>query len=305
MKGRIAIITDVPGWHGARLREAFAARGYQSRYLSLRDCRMALEEGSPGLLIPGFVNRLPDGVFIRGVPGGTLEQIVFHMDVLHGMEALGVPVYNDARAVERSVDKLLTSFLLRQAGLPVPPTYVCESEAEARAILVREIAWGREMVIKPLFGSQGMGLRRLRHPADLPPAEAYQGLYYLQRYLGPDRCGWHDWRVLVVGGRAVAAMKRHGRDWISNVAQGGRCEAAAAEGELAELAERAVSVLDMDYGGVDLMTDGDGRLVVIEVNSVPAWQGLQSVCSGDIARCLVDDFLDRHVAPPSLGMVGR
>ena len=112
VKGRIAVITDDPGWHGKRLREAFAARSHEAVFLSLTECHLDLDEGAIPIRLPGFEDALPEGVFVRGVPGGTLEQVTFYLDILHGLKALGIPVYNDARAIERTVDKAMTSFVL-------------------------------------------------------------------------------------------------------------------------------------------------------------------------------------------------
>lgn len=300
MKRRIVIFTDDPGWHGRRLTAAFRARGCETAYVSLTDCR--LESGTPyGIVIPGFEQAPPDGVFVRGVPGGTLEQVVLRLDVLHGLRELGVPVYNDGRAIERSVDKGMTTFLLERAGLPTPPTWVTESEQAARAVLMRECGAGREVVIKPLFGSQGKGLRRLKSVAELPAAEEYDGVWYLQRYVDNGEGNWHDYRVFVIGGDAVAAMVRRGAHWINNVAQGGRCEAQAPTGELAELAVAAARALDMDYAGVDIIRHG-GRAFVVEVNGIPAWRGLQSVTALDVAQGLVDDMLGRRLPRPAMGV---
>ncbi|BBP05175.1 lysine biosynthesis protein LysX [Sulfuriferula plumbiphila] len=298
MNGRIAIFTDDPGWHGKRLKQAFAARGYEAVYLSLMDCRVDLEEGIGGVVLPGFEDRLPDGVFVRGVPGGTLEQVILRLDFLHVLPAIGVPVYNSARAIEKSVDKAMTSLLLKQADVSTPLTWVLESETQARALLMREVARGHELVLKPLFGSQGTGLRRLAHPGDLPPVEDYQGLYYLQRYVGAEAGAGEDYRVLVIGGTSRAAMTRRGTGWINNVAQGAACLPAPEDSMLFRLAEAATHALDMDYAGVDMIRDREGHLTVLEVNSIPAWLGLQSVVEADIAGMLVDDFLDRHVIKP-------
>lgn len=295
MNGRIAIFTDDPGWHGKRLKRAFSAMGYEAVFLSLADCRVDLESGINGLVLPGFEDRLPDGAFVRGVSGGTLEQVVLRLDFLHLLPAAGVPVYNPARAVEKSVDKAMTSLLLHQAGIPTPPTWVCESEPQARTVLMREVARGFELVLKPLFGSQGAGLRRLAQPSDLPPPEAYRNVYYLQRYIGPEASGWEDYRVMVIGGVGRAAMTRRGSGWINNVAQGATCLDAPADPELFRLAEAATAALEMDYAGVDLMRDRQGRLAVIEVNSIPAWRGLQGTTRADIAALLAEDFIQRHV----------
>lgn len=299
---RVVIFTDEPGWHGARLEEAFAQRGIEPSFVSLRDCHFDFADAGDRVRISGFGAGLPDGVFVRGVPGGTLEQVILRLDVLHALRVLGVPVYNDGRAIERTVDKAMTSFVLANAGIPAPATWVTESAHEARAIVTRESAAGHELVIKPLFGSRGTGLRRIASVAELPPVEDYGGVYYLQRYIGQRAAPWHDWRVFVINGAAVAAMVRRGRTWISNVAQGAHCESVdlSAEHELGALALSACRALDISYAGVDLIRDREGRLEVVEVNGIPAWKGLQSVSAVNIAQRLVDDFLERLLPRPVL-----
>ncbi len=289
---RIAIATDSIGWQGEQLRSAFERRGVDVAFVSLRDG--CFDTSVPhGLRIPGFEDALPGGVFVRQVPGGTLEQVVLRLDFLHALKEAGVCVYNDGRAVERTVDKAMTSWLLHRAGVPAAPTWVAESAAQARSVVERETGAGYELVVKPLFGSQGKGLMRVRRAEELPAPERFSGVYYLQRFLPPDPQGFRDWRVLVVNGKALAAMERQGTDWISNVAQGAKCMAAPPEGALAELAEAACAAVKVGYGGVDLMRDPRGALQVIEVNGIPAWQGLQSVCEFNIAQRLVADFLSR------------
>src|SRR5581483_4819628 len=182
---RVAIFTDDPGWHGARLRDEFAARGVESKFVSLKQCRFDFGMPGHGIVVPGFDDRPPDGAFVRGVPGGTLEQVVLRLDVLHALDDVGVPVYNDGRAIERTVDKAMTSFRLAHAGIATPDTWVAESRQEALAIVARQTAGGGELVLKPLFGSQGEGLRRVAHPGEIPAPEEYDGVYYLQRYVEP------------------------------------------------------------------------------------------------------------------------
>lgn len=301
----VVILTDDPGWHGARLREAFLLRGIEPGFASLRDCRFDLARSGRSVALPGFEDRLPDGVFVRGVPGGTLEQVVLRLDVLHALKLLGVPVYNDGRAIERTVDKAMTSFVLANAGIPTPATWVTESRGEAAAVVHAEVAAGRELVLKPLFGSQGVGLKRISASGDLPPGVEYDGVYYLQRYIESGNDGWHDWRVFVIDGVAVAAMKRHGKSWITNVSQGGTCAPVelSRHDDFCLLAQKACAALQMDYAGVDLIRDRDGLLHVIEVNGIPAWKGLQSVTRDSIARMLVNDFVDRHLRRRALHSV--
>jgi tetrahydromethanopterin:alpha-L-glutamate ligase len=292
---RVAIVTEEAGWHGAELRRVLQARHVEPRFLSLRSCRFDLAGTGPSVVLPGFEDGLPDGVLVRDVPGGTLEEVVLRLDVLHALRDLGVRVYNDARAIERTVDKALTSFLLHRARLPSPPTCVTEAVEWARAFVAAETGSGHEVVAKPLFGSLGVGLRRLRAGMELPEAADCGGVWYLQRYVetGAGDHGWRDLRVLVVGGVAVAAMVRHGASWVSSVAQGARCEPIAADPELASLAIAAAGAVGADYAGIDLVRDRAGCLQVLEVNGIPAWRGLQGTTHVDLADRVAADFLAR------------
>lgn len=289
---RIAVLVDRPDWHARRLVRAFGRRGARARCVSLRDCAFD-SAARHGVTLPGFKRSLPDGCFVRCVPGGSFEQVTHRLGILHALEALGVVLRNDARAVERCVDKSTTTFRLAGAGLPTPRTWTCETEAEAREIARREATADRPLVLKPLFGSQGKGLRLVSVPDDLPPAEEVEGLYYLQRFVGEPAAGWHDWRVLVAGGRPIAAMARHGTQWITNRHQGARCEAVALAEPLTGLAVAAADAVGAGYAGVDIIRDRRGGLQVLEVNSMPAWSGLQQVTSIDVTQALADSFLEQ------------
>jgi RimK family alpha-L-glutamate ligase len=306
----VAILADETGWHTTRLRRALARRGLVGRCVDLADCRIDTARARHGLVIPGFGGDLPVAAIVRGIAGGSFEQVTRRLGILHALRECGVPVYNDARAIERSVDKSMTSLLLSQAGVPTPATWAVESTVDARRILMRETAAGRSLVLKPLFGSQGKGVQRVGAVdgafVPLPDLDAYGGVAYLQRFVPQAAVPGFDLRVLVIGGRAVSAMKRVGTDWIRNVARGARCMPTALAPELAAIAEAASAALELDYAGVDLMYDGgtpNGALVV-EVNGVAAWRGLQSVSTCDIAQCLVDDLIDRRMASASLAISG-
>lgn len=296
----VAIMTDEVGWHTRQVQAALRARGAVGRCVDLADCRIDTTAAWHGLVIPGFGRELPDAVLVRGIAGGTFEQVTKRLGVLHALRELGIAVYNDARAIERSVDKSMTSLLLHAARVPTPATWATESQAHAQRIAIREGAAGHALVLKPLFGSQGKGLRLVGQVQGvhhrLPDiAREYGALAYLQRYIPAQQSPGFDWRVLVVGGRAVTAMRRVSEHWIHNVAQGARCEPAELDIEIAQLAEAAAKALGMDYAGVDLMPSRRGAQV-IEVNGAAAWQGLQRVTPFNIARAIVDDLIDRRMA---------
>ena len=293
MQPQIAIVTDDPGWHGRELTTALEHHGLGAHYLSLTECQFAFDESGMMVRMPGFEHRLPLGVFVRGVPGGTLEQVIFRLDILHALVALGIVVYNEPRAIERTVDKAMTTLLLKQSGIPTPNTWVFESSEKAEAICASEFAKGHALVYKPIFGSQGEGVRLITRDTGLVTDERFTGLYYLQSFVDRATSDWYDIRVFVIDGKARAAMCRRGKSWITNRAQGAKCEPLALDPGLAQLAEDAVRAIGIDYAGVDLIPDANGQLQVLEVNGIPAWWGLQSVTDMNIAGCLIDHFLRR------------
>jgi tetrahydromethanopterin:alpha-L-glutamate ligase len=294
---KIPVFTDDPGWHGECLKKAFYERGIEAVFISLKSVVFSVESGKVRIEIPSF-DKLPKYAFVRGVPGGTLQQVIARLNILHILKDSGVKVFNDGRAIERTVDKSMTSYLMAKHHIPTPDTWMCESRQEAQLLCERLIYPQSGLVIKPLFGSQGKGVQRINsvHELPVPMMPHVDGVYYLQRYIDSGENDWHDYRVFVVNHQAIAAMRRHGQTWVNNIALGGRGELVNPEGSLKDLAEAASRALDMDYCGVDLMKGLDGRWWVIEVNSIPAWQGLQKVTDFSIAQHLVNALLD-HKTP--------
>lgn len=286
---KIPILTDDPGWHGKQLKQAFAQRGVEAVFVSLVACSLHITK-QLSIYIPGL-NEQPPGVFVRGVAGGTLQQVITRLNILHVLHDHGVVVYNHGRAIERTVDKAMTSALLHRHQVPTPTTWVCESRAQA--LQVRALS-DDILVLKPLFGSQGVGVRRLMPETPLPvPMEMYvDGVYYLQKFIETIGAP-HDFRLFVVGNKVVAAMKRKGNDWVNNVAAGGQCMGIEPEPAMIQLALNAAAAVQIDYCGVDIIQSKTGEYYVLEVNSIPAWKGLQAQTEVNVAQLLVDDFLSK------------
>lgn len=286
---RIAIFVDGADWHTRRLTAAFAHRGATAVPVSLGACGF----GPEGPLIPGFDGGLPAACLVRTISAGSFEQVTLRLGVLHALAHGGVPVANNPTAIERCVDKSATAYRLAAAGVPTPRTWTVADPVQASALLAALHAEGRAAVLKPLFGSQGKGLRRLDPGMTLPAPDDVAGVYHLQEYVGAADGGWFDWRVFVVDGRPLAAMVRQGDHWITNVKQGARCHPASPAGVLGDLAVAAAAAVGADYAGVDVIRAPDGRFLVLEVNSMPAWRGLQAVTPVDVAQALADLVLAR------------
>src|SRR5947209_3595082 len=242
---RIALLAGGDGWHVRDLRRAAAALGHEAAAVDFRRISAAVGGGQDSLA--GF-----DAVLVRTMPPGSLEQVVFRMDALHRLQARGALVLNPPLALEACVDKYLAAARLEAAGLPVPATVVCQ---HADAALEAFAALGGDVVVKPLFGSEGRGMVRVADP-DLAwrtfrTLERLQCLLYLQRFIDPP--GW-DLRVFVLGGRVLTAMRRHARGgWRTNVAQGGKGELVDATPEQRRLALAAAAALGAPVAGVDLL----------------------------------------------------
>jgi tetrahydromethanopterin:alpha-L-glutamate ligase len=292
----IVLFGDGRDWHGKSLLKAFKRRGIHPLVAPLTCCGFSTMTAT-GLAIPGLGNHCPEGAFVRFIPGGSFEEVTLYLGVLHALRALGVTVWNDARAIERCVDKSTTTFFLQKAGLPTPATFASVSLSEAEEIARSFIGQGRKLVQKPLFGAQGKGLRLIASPEDLAPPEEVNGVYYLQEFVPGIEDRYQDWRLFVCAGQVIAAMIRHGASWITNIKQGARARAAIASQELIDLAVRAAACVGADYAGVDIIQAPDGQFLVLEVNSMPAWNGLQRVSRLRISDHVVDAFLDAALPP--------
>jgi tetrahydromethanopterin:alpha-L-glutamate ligase len=290
MVPRVTLAADNGEWHRARLLAAFHARGVKPVLFSLADVAIDTGGGEP-LRLPGFEDSLPDGVLLRTLSGGTFEATTLRLSVLHALEQAGVVVWNAPKAIERCVDKGMTSLLLARAGLPTPETAVVSTREAAGEVVARHAAEGRPTVLKPLFGSQGKGLRLLARPEDLPEPDEVARVYYLQRYRPRPDGIWRDFRVFVCAGRAVTGMIREGDGWITNLHQGGRPSPWAVPPRAASLAVAAAEVVGVAFTGVDLIESEDGGFEILELNSMPSWSGLQGVTDQDIAAAIVDGFL--------------
>ncbi len=276
---RIALLSAGSGWHVRDLQRAAHDLGHRAEAVDFRRVHAGVGAGADPL--GGF-----DAVLVRTMPPGSLEQVVFRMDVLHRLQARGVRVLNPPAAVETCVDKYLASARLEAAGLRVPPTVVCQ---HADAALEAFAALGGDVVVKPLFGSEGRGMVRVADPElawrTFRALERMQAILYLQQFI--PHPGW-DLRLFVLGGRVLAAMRRRGNgDWRTNVAQGGSAEPIRAGSAEEELALRAAAAVGAPAAGVDLLPGPGGAWYVLEVNAVPGWRALAPVAGVDVAAALV------------------
>jgi len=281
---KVAVIGQ-DGWHTRDLQAALARRGVAAPCLRVTRLEARLGAG-PKVAVEGEALDGYDAVFLRALPGGSLEQIVYRMDALRRLENLGVRVLNPARSIEHGVDKYYTASLLEDAGVPTPRTIVTERFDEALAALDE---LGGDVIVKPLFGSEGRGMVRVSDP-DLAyrvfrALELSRYVFCVQEFISP---GGRDIRAFVVGDHVIGGMVRQGRGWKSNMSQGGTATPLVPESQAAEMALAAVRAVGADYGGVDLLPKEGGGYSVLEVNTIPGWRGLREATGIDVAQLVVD-----------------
>ena len=281
---RVGVLGATGSWHARGLGAALAARGHDMVAISATRLRSEVSRsGEVHVLGPDDV-RLDalDLLLVRGLPRGSLEQVIFRMDVLHTLAAQGVRCVNSPRAIERTIDKSWAGAVLALSGVPTPPTIVCERYDDAMQAFEQ---LGGDVVVKPLFGAMGNGIARLedRDVAHrvFRALELERAVYYVQRTVAP--AGRRNLRVLVVGGEVAGAMERVTDSWRANVSRGARPRAVALAPAEHSLALAAAAALETEVAGVDLLVAPDGEALVLEVNGIPGWQALQSVCSEDLA----------------------
>ena len=289
---RLVALVSGFGWHVQDLIRASNGSGIGFSAIPFAELSSRVGVGNTSIEGRGIPLAGVDGVLVRMMPPGSLEQVVFRMDALHRLVALGVPVMNSPGAVEASVDKYLALAKLDGAGLAVPRTWVGES---AKAALAAFDELGRDVVVKPLFGSEGRGLVRVTEfevaRRVFQALERIGAVLYVQQFV-PN--GGYDLRAFVLGNRVLGAIRRHAPagDWRTNVSVGGRAEAVRLDAETESLALRAAGAVGARMAGVDLLPDRDGKLFVLEVNAVPGWRALSAATGVDVASEILADLRD-------------
>jgi len=289
------VLSQLVGSPGTeRFLRAVDRAGHRSTFLHPLD--IGLEIGGAlsdrGVLIDGERAELPDVVFTR--MGAASPQAGLH--VLLQLEALGVPVVNAPMPLWRARDKVRSFQVLDAACVPTPVSVVLGRQLSATAL---ERALGAPpWVIKAPEGTKGEAVFLVEDAAGLCALPADGTVPYVAQRFVPEARG-ADVRVMVVGGEARGAMRRHARggDFRANLALGGRAEPvdldAGAEGlALAALAVRAADAHGLVVAGVDLLESADGPLV-IEVNGSPGFAGIEDATGLDLAGQVVELLTER------------
>jgi gamma-F420-2:alpha-L-glutamate ligase len=215
------------------------------------------------------------------IPRTGSETTYFTLAVLRHFERQGVRMLNDSTSIDAVGDKLQTVQVLSQAGLPIPKTILGKFPVDVD-LIERELCF--PVVVKTLRGTRGNGVllcanrEQFNDLASLLDGAAASADFIFQQYVKASH--GRDVRVLVVYGRAIAAMERRSSDgsFKSNISLGGVGAPFEAPAEMAELAIRATAALGLDVAGIDILFDEHGYRIC-EANSSPGFQGLEKACN--------------------------
>ncbi len=290
---QIGVLGNEGSWYVADLTRAADSRGHRATRIDFPQIVASVGINRPSVCSENVDLTQFDAVIVRTMPPGTLEQVVFRMDALAQLAA-DAYVLNSPKTIECAVDKYLTTSRLAEAGLPVPATIVCE---DVDAAMLALEALGGDVVVKPIFGSEGRGICRVSDP-DLAirtfrTLARLGAVLYLQRYV--DHPGY-DVRVMVLDDAVIGGMiRRNPTDFRTNVARQGTVEGHDPTDRECEWALRAAQAVGATFAGVDILYDRTGTGWVIEVNAVPGWRAFAKATEIDVAARVIE-FLETQTA---------
>lgn len=273
------------------LYEAGTKRGHDMRVIDYVRCHMEITSMRPAIYLGS--ERL-DG-FDAVIPRIGASQTFFGCAVVRQFEMMGVYSVNESVAITRSRDKLRSLQLLARKGIGLPVTGFA-NDPRATGALIEQVG-GAPLVIKLVEGTQGVGvvLAETRQAAE-SVIEAFRGLnanILAQEYIKEAKGA--DIRAFVIGGKVVAAMKRQSKEgeFRSNLHRGGTASVVKITPEERSTAVRAANILGLNIAGVDMLRSNHGS-VVMEVNSSPGLEGIETTTGKDIAGMIVD-FIEKEV----------
>jgi ribosomal protein S6--L-glutamate ligase len=273
-----------------RLVEAGNERGHEILVINHNRCYMNITSHNPSVHYKGQKVEGVEAVIPR--IGASVS--FYGTAVVRQFEMMGVYSVNESVAISRSRDKLRACQLLSRKGIGLPVTGFANSPDDTDDLL--SIAGGAPVVIKLLEGTQGVGvvLAETQKAAE-SVIEAFRGLranFMVQEYI--KEAGGADLRCFVIGDKVVAAMKRQGREgeFRSNLHRGGTATLIKLTPEERSTAVRSAKVMGLNVAGVDLLRSNHGP-VVMEVNSSPGLEGIETATDRDIAGMIIE-FIEKN-----------
>ncbi len=290
---KVLILTQKKGWHYYQLKNSFEKSGFVVVSADLED--LSIKITNLTIDINKFINNFSDvtDVFVRHVPGGSLEEVVHSLNILKIFQEKNINIMNTSEHIETTVDKSMTSIKLKQASILTPNTWVLRGK-EKSIQTVKNILEKHPLIYKPLFGSQGDNIVKINSLKDFENIDNHNNIFYLQEFL--ETSPSHDYRVLVIkknNHKYIYSMMRLGKNYINNISKGAECIPVKPDSDVIDTAIKSVEAINIPFSGVDIIKH-QGKNYVIEMNSVPAWRGIQSLYKQKISDYIVKVFAENN-----------
>jgi RimK family alpha-L-glutamate ligase len=284
MSKKTMIVTPNPSDPEVKLlTDEFEKKGYKVKHFIPAKVKVNISNFSQW-----FEELNPKAALVRGFGAAATQKIFFRLDILTAIEELNIRLINSRESLEIASDKFLTSIFLQNHDIPTPKTMICEKTSDALSAFDE---LGKDVVLKPLYGSKGIGITRITDKAFAENVIYALGqlnhVFYLQEFVEHKN---RDIRILVLGDKAVAGMYRVSDNWKTNVHAGARVEQLKLTEELKELAIKAAKIVRTEIAGVDIIETKNGYQV-LEVNSIPGFTALQKVSDINLAEAIINFFL--------------
>ena len=289
---KVIILTDKNGWHCKQLKNSAEKNGFTVSIEDLKELSLHIDNNHYYVLNSTSEKIMFSNIFIRYIPGGSLEEIVHYLNILRALKMNGCNVINTASQIEQTVDKSLTSLILRDNNINTPDTWVLRGDSRLNE-KVENLLKKNTLIYKPLFGSQGENIVKISSVCDLKKIENKTNIYYLQKFIETKPS--HDYRVLIISNKEkqkIYSMARYGKTFINNVSAGAECTPIALGREIIEKSIQVSKLFQIPFCGIDLIKERD-KIYVIEINSVPAWRGLQSITKDNISESITDTLFKK------------
>jgi len=289
---KIAILSRKSGLYSTRrLKEAGERRGHRVQVIDYLRCYMNITSHRPTIIYSGRELNDIDAV----IPRIGASHTFYGTAVVRQFEMMGIFTANESQAITRSRDKLRCLQLLSRDGIGLPVSGCAHSTKDIDGLI--DIVGGAPLVVKIVEGTQGVGviLAETRKAAEAV-IEAFRGVeanILVQEFI--QEAAGSDLRCLVVGGKVVASMMRTARpgEFRSNLHRGGTAEKVKITPEERTTAVRAAKSMGLRVAGVDILRSRHGP-VVMEVNSSPGLEGIESASEHDVAEKIIE-FVEKHV----------
>lgn len=284
MSKKTMIITPNPSDPEVKLlTDKFEKKGYSVKHFIPANVKVNISNFSQM-----FEELDPKAALVRGFGAAATQKIFFRLDILTAIEELNIKLINSRESLEIASDKFLTSIFLQNHNIPTPKTMICEKTSDALSAFDE---LGKDVILKPLYGSKGIGITRITDKAFAENVIYALGqlnhVFYLQEFVEHKN---RDIRILVLGDKAVAGMYRISDNWKTNVHAGAKVEELELTEELKELCIKAAKIVRTEIAGVDIIETKNGYQV-LEVNSIPGFTALQKVSDINLAEAIIDFFL--------------